>query len=500
MLLHDLIIRQKGNAKIAVIDKNTRLTYAELYSQAKKVSEYIRSTFGPCQNVALFLPNSAQYVIAYLAIALSGNTIVPISTMAKKPEVLSTIEYCDIRLIITNHYFSGILQQFIAGSDTPISVFVIDQDTFCHDNGIHNFLAGEENIILNEDSTAILLHTSGTTGRPKRVMLTHRNLISNVESNIASLGFTDKDISLIALPMYFGYCNTAQFLTHLYLGATIVIMDRLFSPAYFFSLVNTHGITNFTGVPSMLLMFLSLRNKDKLNAPSLKTICFGGGNMPVEKLRELITSFPDVGFVQTYGQTEASPRITCLLPEDSLRKIGSVGKPIPGVQVAIVDDTGTPVEPGQPGEIIVHGKNVMKGYYKRPEDTEKTIQNGWLHTGDIGRYDDEGYIYLVGRKKNIIISGGINIYPEEVEEMLLSHSAVKEACVTGMNHEWLGEVPIAKVVLHEGKTISVDALMNFCCENLSGYKVPERISIVNSLPKTLTGKMKRVQDEGENHD
>lgn len=221
--------------------------------------------------------------------------------------------------------------------------------------------------------------------------------------------------------------------------------------------------------------------------------------MPVEKLRELITSFPEIGFVQTYGQTEASPRITCLLPEDSLRKIGSVGKPIPGVQVAIVDDTGTPVEPGQPGEIIVHGKNVMKGYYKKPENTEKAIQNGWLHTGDIGRYDDEGYIYLVGRKKNIIISGGINIYPEEVEEMLLSHPAVKEACVTGVNHEWLGEVPIAKVVLHEGESISVNALINYCCENLSGYKVPERISIVDSLPKTYTGKMKRVRDEGEKH-
>jgi len=216
--------------------------------------------------------------------------------------------------------------------------------------------------------------------------------------------------------------------------------------------------------------------------------------MPVEKLLKLMTVFPSVGFVQTYGQTEASPRITCLLPDNALKKVGSIGKPIPRVVVKIINDQGEKVSIGEIGEIIVSGENVMNGYYKRPEASKEILRNGWLYTGDLAKYDEDEYIYLVGRKKNVIISGGMNIYPEEIEEILLQHPDIKEVCVLKEEHEFLGEVPIAKVVLNS-TTDSLEKvekeIKKFCHKHLSRFKVPDRILIVEELDKTLTGKVKR---------
>ena len=334
-----------------------------------------------------------------------------------------------------------------------------------------------------------MLHTSGTTSNPKRVMLTHRNLISNIESNIQSLKLTEADKCLIAMPMYFGYCNTAQFLTHLYLGASIVILDGMFFPKTFFFTVQNEQITDFTGVPSMLLTLLKYRYASKYDISSLRYICFGGGKMPEGQLRELIQLFSSVGFVQTYGQTEASPRITALLSKDALRKIGSVGTPIPNVRVKVVDEMGNQLSANAIGEVIVQGKNIMKGYFKQEKITKNTIIDGWLHTGDLGYHDEDGYLYLTGRKKNMIISGGINIYPEEIEEVLMSHPNVCDVCVFAENQLMLGEVPAAKIVLRNSNT-NCD-LRTFCIERLAIYKVPVKFELVDNLEKTYNGKIKR---------
>ena len=495
MLLKDILIRKKYCDKIAIKFRNNTISYRELFREAENNAIMLKQiTSNDIQNIGIFLPNSIQYAVAYFTIALMDKAIVPINIQAKKAEIKSTIEYCELKLIITNEQYKDVIKKFLDDFEYRTVVFSVD-DKAC------DVCGGEKEIFLDtskscksgdENDVAILLHTSGTTSNPKRVMLTHKNLITNIRSNIESLNLTENDKVLIALPMFFGYCNTAQFLTHLYVGASIVIMDGMFMPYMFFKLVQDEKITNFTGVPSMLLMLLNYRNKHKYDISSLKYICFGGGNMPVEKLKQLIETFPSVGFVQTYGQTEASPRVTALLPKDSLRKVGSVGKPIPNVKVRIVDENGQDVAVGETGEIIVNGDNVMKGYYKRPEETAKVIKDGWLYTGDFGRYDEEGYIYLVGRKKNMIISGGLNIYPEEIEELLMCHPAVKEVCVIGENHELLGEIPIAKIVLKENvKDISEGEIKNYCMDNLANYKVPSRIEFVNELPKTATGKIRR---------
>ncbi|MGN6713639.1 class I adenylate-forming enzyme family protein [Anaerocolumna jejuensis] len=492
MFVFDLLSKLSNSTTIALKQSDNSLTYGELYEKSKSLSQHLSNSISEeSLTVALCLPNSINYAVAYFGVLFSKRVIVPIGTQAKELEILSTIEYCEADMIITDLTHKEFICNCLEHYCKKIFLCIIETSEIIliHEN--IDFVKKSNYLIQtgNEDDVAIMLHTSGTTSNPKRVMLTHKNLISNVKSNVASLNLTVDDRVLIALPMFFGYCNTAQFLTHIYLGASMVILDSVFLPKQFFQIVEKEKITNFTGVPSMLLMLLDYRYSDNYDFGSLRYICFGGGKMPVEKLKKLIEKYPSIGFVQTYGQTECSPRATALLPDDSIRKMGSVGKPIPDVNVQVFDENDNPVPHNKIGEIVVNGNNTMKGYYKQPEISKETKRNGWLHTGDLGYFDGEGYLYLTGRLKNIIISGGINIYPEEIEQLLLQHECVDDICVFGEEHEMMGEVPVAKIVLKSD--ISTVELRKFCSENLANYKVPVRFDIVNSLPKTYNGKTKR---------
>lgn len=492
MRITELLERQSNNNKMALRHGDNSITYNDWYRYSDELSQRINTVKQvDTMNIALFLPNSIHYAIAYFAVLFSDRILIPIGIQAKELEIVSTIEYCEVDLIITDSRHRDFLVQALQEYHHRVIVYVIDTDETLVISKDKRFIAKSEHLVQNGsvDDVAIMLHTSGTTSNPKRVMLTHNNLIHNVESNIDSLKLTQDDKVLIALPMFFGYCNTAQFLTHVYLGATIVILDSVFLPKQFFQIVEKEKITNFTGVPSMLLMLLEYRYADRYDYESLRYICFGGGKMPVDQLKILIKKYPSIGFVQTYGQTECSPRVTALLPEYAIIKTGSVGIPILHVEVKIVNPEDNELPANEMGEIIVRGKNIMKGYYKRPDITSETIRNGWLHTGDLGYLDGDGFLYLTGRIKNIIISGGINVYPEEIEQLLLQHESVEDACVVGEEHKLLGEVPVAKVVLkHE---ISQVELKLYCTEKLADYKVPSRFDIVDSLPKTYNGKTKR---------
>ncbi len=492
MFIYDLIFRQKYNKKIAIKQGTQQITYRELFEISRDLGKKINDLVGKEQkNIGLYLPNSIDYAVAYLAIQSLKKVAVPISVLTKSLEVKSTLDYCEVDIIITDSNNIEILKEALTGNEYKKIIYNISNHEILTLNCHNDFVAKDAKYTFTEsdDDIAILLHTSGTTSNPKRVMLTHRNLISNIESNIKSLGLNENDITLIILPMCFGYCNTAQFLTHLYLGATIVIYDGIFFPKKIFQMVETDKITNFTAVPSMLLTILEYRYLEKYNYSSLNVITFGGGPMPVNKLNSLIKLMPTVGFVQTYGQTECSPRVTALLQEDSFKKIGSVGKPIPGVSIKIVDCNDKILNKNHIGEILVQGPNVMKGYYKFDELNTTIISNGWLHTGDLGYFDDDGYLYLTGRLKNMIISCGINIYPEEIEQIILQHQGVKEVCVMGENDELKGEIPVAYVV--RDSDITSTELKEFCLKNLANYKVPSRFEFINQLPKTYNGKIKR---------
>ncbi len=494
MLLSELLKKHKRNDNIAIKFGSKEFTFREWYVQTEVLSNKINDVIESCSlNIALFLPNSIQYAIAYFAVLFSEKVIIPIGIQSKCLEITSTLEYCEVDLVISSLKYRDFLMECLLHYKHKIIILFVEDCSIQYINVVEGYISKTDTLInkVSEDDVAIMLHTSGTTSDPKRVMLSHKNLICNVESNIESLALSSNDKTLIAMPMFFGYCNTAQFLTHLYLGASIVILESVFLPKQFFQIVERECITNFTAVPSMLLILLNYRYYSDYNFSSLRYICFGGGKMPVNKLSELIKKYESIGFVQTYGQTECSPRVTAILPQDQLRKLGSVGKPIPNVDVSIFDENDNPLTINKIGEIVVKGSNIMKGYYKQSEITRKTIRNGWLHTGDLGYFDSEHYLYLAGRIKNIIISGGINIYPEEIEQLLLQHEYINDICVIGEEHELMGEVTIAKVVLKDNTNTSEAELKQYCSRNLTKYKVPVRFDFVESLSKTYNDKIKR---------
>lgn len=490
MYIKNLLERQQDNVKIAITQGDRTLSYQEWYkisqNLAKEIGAHLKSDNS---NVAIFLPNSIDYAIAYFAITFNDKTIVPIGIQAKELEVCSTAKYCELDVFVSISSWASTLVEYFKDYEYRVEIFCIDNSQWIVVNETMPVIDKTKAEPLTEKSTAIMLHTSGSTYLPKRVMLTHYSLIYNVESNIDSLKLTENDVCLISIPMFFGYCNTAQFLTHIYLGASMVIMTGIFYPKEFLKVVEKEKVTNYTGVPSNLLMLLQYKYSDKYDFSSLRYICFGGGVMPIEGLKELITRFPSIGFVQTYGQTEASPRLTANLPEFSLLKIGSVGTPIKDVKIRVVDETNKDCVTNQVGEIIANGPNVMKGYYKNEEATKETIVDGWLHTGDLGYLDEDDFLYIVGRKKNIIISGGINIYPEEIEEVLLMNPNVKDVLVYGESDYLLGEVPVAEVVYADDAE-EVD-LTAYCMEKLAKYKVPTKFYIQEKLEKTYNGKIKR---------
>lgn len=495
MRIENLLIRQANNNKEAIKNFNNSITYEEWYRESNNLKEEIENIVNiHSRCIAIYLPNSINYAIAYFGIIFSKKIVIPINSQAKSVEIYSTTKYCEIDLIISESLYKTVFEETFKQYENKVAVYYIDTNEIVQ-YGEKKWIEKTEELKFDDtdEDVVIMLHTSGTTSNPKRVMLTHKNLICNIESNIASLKIGEEERVMIVLPMCFGYCNTAQFLTHVYLGATIIISEPIFMPKQFFSLIQKEKITSVTAVPTMLLILLEYRYYEKYDISSLKYICFGGGTMPLEKIKEFANRFPSVSLIQTYGQTECSPRVTALLPNDAIRKIGSVGKSIPNVQVGIVDENDNVLGSGEMGEIVVKGKNVMKGYYKNPEATADVLRNGILHTGDIGYLDEEGYLYLTGRIKNIIISGGINIYPGEIELLLRQYKGVKEAKVVGEKHDLLGEVPIAKVVIEE--RVNLGELQKYCGENLSSYKVPIRFDNVQFLEKTYNGKIKRQKSE-----
>lgn len=342
MQVKDLLKRQKNNNSLAIKCGDLKLTYVEWDSIATKISQIIIDNISSSSwNIGLLLPNSIEYAKAYFAVQYIDRVLVPISVEASPAEVLSTVEYCEIDLLITNSQYINFLKNTLQQYHYKMLIYNIDTSEIITVNENKQTINKTSYITESTDfdnRVAIMLHTSGTMSNPKRVMLTHKNIICNVESNIESLRLTEQDKVLIALPMMFGYCNTAQFLTHVYLGASMVIMDSVFFPKRFFQLVEKEKITNFTGVPTMLLMLLDYKYSDKYDHTTLRYICFGGGKMPNDKLRELINKYGNVGFVQTYGQTECSPRVTALLPEFAISKLGSVGTPIPRVKIRIENE------------------------------------------------------------------------------------------------------------------------------------------------------------------
>ncbi|WP_225999281.1 class I adenylate-forming enzyme family protein [Paenibacillus sp. BJ-4] len=483
--------RLKESNKTGIVCGETALSYKQWHQLSEELNnEGLRNQRGKI--VGLFLPNSIAYAASYFACLYADKVIAPFHTGSTMNELLYTIKHCGISILITTESHFSQIETLLHAHAIPMSIIVVNDNAEIQKK-VALYTSNVSLDISIEDElndVAVLLHTSGTTSRPKRVMLTNQGLLNNIESHCKSLNYDDKEVCLIQLPMMFGYCNTAQFLAHVYLGACIVINPNPFMVADFYRIIEKWGITNFTAVPSILIA-LNHSNLLSYDISSLKVICFGGNPIPKPRLLDIIRKFPTIAFVQTYGLTEAGPRVTTLPPSRYNEKIGSVGRAIPGVELRVVDTLGQPLEKGAVGEVIVKSNGIMKGYFRCAEETMAIMHGEWLHTGDMGYLSEDGYLYIVGRKKNIIISGGQNISPEEVEEVIATCPGIIDAKVYGVYDDLLGEIVYADIVADSDNNEILQQLKLVCEENLSKYKIPRRFCLVDNICRTYNGKIKR---------
>jgi len=347
-----------------------------------------------------------------------------------------------------------------------------------------------------DDDVISIFFTAGTTGKPKGAVRTHRHLVTDAITGVIELRVEYDEKVLISFPMYHISCED-NIVRHTYLPNTLVIKrEGAFNPDEVLQLIETEKITRCQLVPTMLHALLQSPHIDTYDLSSLRLILYAGAPMPVELLKRALQKFR-CGFAQLYGQTESGPLTTVLKPEDhvlegseaQLARLASAGKAVVSYEIRIVDDADRDVAVGEVGEIIGRSEAMMKDYWNLPDETEETLKNGWLHTGDLGRVDEDGYVYVVERKNDMIISGGVNIYPREIEEVLYQHPAVQEASVIGVPDEYWGESSKAVLVVRPGAQATQEEIIRFCGERLAGFKKPKSVDFWKELPKSPQGKI-----------
>ncbi|MCG7344250.1 long-chain fatty acid--CoA ligase [Sporosarcina sp. ACRSL] len=458
-------------------------TYGEFYESAKKVAGHFQAKgYQKGDIIALYSLNSDLFLVCYFGIQLGGYIVMPVNTKLAPPEVEYIFNHSVAKALIYDKRLEDVVQQ----SKHPFNERLSIQDD------IESFLTGhEENYepaIVDGEDVAVVMYTSGTTGKPKGVMLTHQNLLSTAEIWSEAMSITDSDRMLISTPLFHCAACHVFMIPVTYKGGTVII-EEAFSPKGTIELIQKTGPTIFFGVPGMYTIILNLPEIKNVDLSSLRLFCYGAAPMPYEMVKKLKETFPNVKVQNLYGQTENSPAASTLKDHLALEKIGSVGEPLPQTEIQVVNEFGEPLPTGQVGEIVMRGPQVMKGYLKNKEETRRTIKNGWLYTGDLGRMDEDGLLYIVDRKKDMIIRGGENVYPVEVEEVLYQIPGLFEAAVVGIPHEVLGEVPKAYIVVKEGATLTREDVISHCSSNLAKYKIPAEIEFLDELPRNASGKV-----------
>jgi long-chain acyl-CoA synthetase len=460
------------------------LTYRELDDASARVAAWLRGRgISPGDRVALMLPNVPEFAELYYGILRAGAVVVPMNPLFKAREVEYYLSDSGAALILAWH---GVADQADRGAgQADTDVVVIDAA------GLAGTLAGCDPLPEVADraasDTAVILYTSGTTGQPKGAELTHDNLRRNVEVTAATLmSLRPDDVILAALPLFHSFGQVVGMGCAIASGASLTLLTR-FDPARALEIIKRDQVTVLPGVPTMYAAILHCAGGSAGDVASLRLCVSGGAAMPVEVMRAFEREF-GCKILEGYGLSETSPVASFNHP-DRPRKAGTIGQAIEGVDMRVQDDVGTPLLAGEIGEIAVRGHNVMKGYWRRPEETAEVMAGGWFRTGDLGRVDDEGYFSIVDRKKDMIIRGGLNVYPREVEEVLYEHPAVAEAAVVGVPDEMLGEEIAAVVTLKPGGSASPDELREHVRNQLAAYKYPRQVRIVSELPHGDTGKI-----------
>jgi len=466
---------EANHSRVALVDEDKKWTFGELAADVDVIARMLRERI-PGDTVGILLLNSERYVATLLAIWKAGKTAVPLNYLLPPQELAFIIRDSGMSALVSSQFFSQALAAIKPLFGDRGVILMADAPDFTSSGASES----QERVHHNP---ALYLYTSGTTGRPKGVILSHQNLLNNVEACGQAGEFDQRDVFLCLLPFFHTYAITGTILLPLLNGCSMVLVDR-FHPHKVLKLIEEHRISVFLAIPSMYRVLAMAEGG--FNVSSVRFPISGGEPLP----RAVADAFEKrfgVHICEGYGQTEASPVVTLNLP--GKRKLGTVGLALPGVEISIWDEAGTPLPLESIGEIMIRGANVMEGYYHLPEETVKTITNGWLHSGDLGKIDSEGFVTITGRKKDLIISAGENIYPREVEEVLAQHPKVKEVAVIGIKDEVRGEMPKAFLLIHDGVTVEDRELRAFCKDKLAHYKVPKHFEVLTDFPRTPTGKV-----------
>ena len=483
--------------KVALILDDMKLRYAEVNGAANKVANgLVGLGVKRGDKVALMLPNTPHFVICYYAILKLGATVVPMNVLFKRHEVEYHLDDSDSVALIVWEGFLGEAAEGFAQAKNCRNLIVAQASgsTAQLPEGALplNALMADTSPVFDTvptmpDDTAVILYTSGTTGRPKGAELSHFNMFFNAYIGAEKVLRTSSDeIGLAVLPLFHSFGQTCVMNALLFAGGTITLLPR-FEPQKALEVLQRDKVSYFAGVPTMYFYLLNFPGANNYDLSSLRRCVSGGSAMPVEVMHAFNKKY-NVTILEGYGLSETSP-VASFNQLDYEPKPGSIGTPIWGVEMRCVDSESREVPNGELGEIAIRGHNVMKGYYKRADATAESIRNGWFYTGDVAYKDDDGFFFIKDRVKDMIIRGGFNVYPREIEEVLYGHPAVAEAAVIGIPDTALGEEIKAVISLKPGQSAAEQEIINYCKERLAAYKYPRSVEVLDTLPKTATGKI-----------
>ncbi len=479
--------------RIALSFKGWDLTYRELDAKSTRLANsLVKLGVKKGDKVASLLRNCNQSYETYFGIAKMGGVSVQLNPRLVARELTYILDNSDASVLIFDGDFRGLVEE-IRPSLAGIKTYIIvgddpPKDTLRFDDLIENGSEAELDVEIDDDDPCTILYTSGTTGRPKGVVRTHRNNVSAAVTAAIGLGRRADDVELLATQAFgVGLFN---FSSAVFLAGARLILMRQFDPREALRIIQDERVTMFYGVHAMWNMILEIPDLDRFDTSSLRQAHWGGEPMTAYTAQRILDRFGPI-LTGVYGLSEGG--LTFALPEVAVRKPLCCGKPVGLDEIRIVDDDDREVPPGQRGEIVFRGPSEMVGYYKDPEATAQTLRNGWLHTGDVGYVDEEGDLFVIDRKKQMLISGGENIYPAEIEQVLIANPKILEAAVVGVPDAKWGQSVKAVVVLKPGETMTADEVIEHCRQNLASYKKPKLVQFVDSLPKNVMGKIDRAE-------
>lgn len=466
-----------------------RFTYAQFEQAVNRAAKLLQSHgVGKREVVSLLMPNSVEYIIAYFACWQLGALAGPVNSLLKEEEISFVLNNSEAKTILVHSEFQPRLDNIRTNLPHLKSVVVFDDEAEATREFSNSSEPGPSLSDIDLDNEAIIIYTSGTTGKPKGCLLTHRNLIANARQISQWLQFTTDERLLTIMPLFHMNAVSVTTMSALYAGGSTVVSPK-FSANRFWQIISDYEITSFGSVATMLSMLLSTYPEGVpagLKTDQLRFAMCGSAPVPAEVMQRFEETFNCL-VIEGYGLSESTCRST-FNPPDKRRRAGSCGVPI-GNEMRVVDDDDNEVSDGELGEIVMRGENILKGYYRNEEATALAFRNGWFHTGDIGYCDPDGFFYIVDRKSDMIIRGGENIYPREIDEVLYQHPAIAAAATIGVPDKLYGEEVVAFIVLKEGREATEEEIIAFCREHLADYKSPKTIRMVDSIPKGPTGKL-----------